>query len=86
MPGIDGFETVRRVRVISETYIVPVTARTDESDVVLGLSIGADDYITKPFRPAESAPGRCHARRPAWSARRGARPAAAARVRSDESC
>jgi DNA-binding response OmpR family regulator len=53
MPGIDGFETVRRVRAISETYIVLVTALADESDVVLGLSLGADDYITKPFRPRE---------------------------------
>ncbi|GAA3203563.1 response regulator transcription factor [Microbacterium terregens] len=53
MPGIDGFETVRRVRALSDTFIVLVTARTDESDVVLGLSIGADDYITKPFRPRE---------------------------------
>lgn len=53
MPGIDGFETVRRVRALSETYIVLVTARADESDAVLGLTIGADDYVTKPFRPRE---------------------------------
>ena len=53
MPGIDGFETVKRVRAISETYVVLVTARADESDAVLGLSIGADDYITKPFRLRE---------------------------------
>ena len=53
MPGIDGFETAKRVRAISDTYIVLVTARTDESDAVLGLSIGADDYVTKPFRPRE---------------------------------
>ena len=53
MPGIDGFETAKRVRAISETYIVLVTARADESDAVLGLSIGADDYVTKPFRPRE---------------------------------
>ncbi|MCR2808872.1 MULTISPECIES: response regulator transcription factor [unclassified Microbacterium] len=53
MPGIDGFETVRRVRALSDTFILLVTASTDESDVVLGLSIGADDYVTKPFRPRE---------------------------------
>jgi two-component system OmpR family response regulator len=53
MPGIDGFETVKRARAISETYIVLVTARADESDAVLGLSLGADDYVTKPFRPRE---------------------------------
>jgi two-component system OmpR family response regulator len=53
MPGIDGFETVKRVRAISETYIVLVTARADESDAVLGLSVGADDYVTKPFRLRE---------------------------------
>ena len=53
MPGIDGFETARRVRAISETYIVLVSARAEESDAVLGLSIGADDYVTKPFRPRE---------------------------------
>jgi two-component system OmpR family response regulator len=53
MPGIDGFETAKRVRAISETYIVLVTARVEESDAVLGLSIGADDYVTKPFRPRE---------------------------------
>jgi two-component system OmpR family response regulator len=53
MPGIDGFETVKRVRAISETYIVLITARADESDAVLGLSIGADDYVTKPFRLRE---------------------------------
>lgn len=53
MPGIDGFETVRRVRALSNTYIVLVTARADESDAVLGLTLGADDYVTKPFRPRE---------------------------------
>jgi two-component system OmpR family response regulator len=53
MPGIDGFETVRRVRGVSGTYIVLVTARADESDAVLGLTLGADDYVTKPFRPRE---------------------------------
>jgi two-component system OmpR family response regulator len=53
MPGIDGFETVKRVRAFSETYIVLVTARAEESDAVLGLSVGADYYVTKPFRLRE---------------------------------
>lgn len=53
MPGIDGFETVRRVRAISDTYIVLVSAQDDEADAVLGLSSGADDYIRLPLRPRE---------------------------------
>jgi two-component system OmpR family response regulator len=53
LPGIDGFETVRRVRAISDTYIVLVSPHDDEVDAVLGLSSGADDYITTPLRPRE---------------------------------
>jgi len=53
MPGIDGFETARRIRGISETYLVMVTARTEEIEVLQGLQSGADDYLTKPFRPRE---------------------------------
>ncbi|CAN5592306.1 response regulator transcription factor [soil metagenome] len=51
MHGIDGFETVRRMRAISDTYIALVSAHDDEADAVLGLSSGADDYITFPLRP-----------------------------------
>ena len=51
LPGIDGFETVRRLRAISDTYIVLVSANDDEADAVLGLSVGADDYVTLPLRP-----------------------------------
>lgn len=53
MPGMDGFETAKRIRAISPTYIVMLTARTDEIDTLQGLQSGADDYLTKPFRPRE---------------------------------
>lgn len=53
MPGIDGFETARRIRAFSDAYLVMLSARTDEIDTLQGLEAGADDYITKPFRPRE---------------------------------
>jgi len=53
MPGIDGFETARRIRAASTTYLLMITARTEEVDVLQGLQAGADDYVTKPFRPRE---------------------------------
>lgn len=53
LPGIDGFEAARRIRARSDTYIVMLTGQGDEADVVLGLAAGADDFITKPFRPRE---------------------------------
>ncbi len=53
MPGIDGFETAKRIRELSSTYIVLLTARSEEIDVLQGLDAGADDYLTKPFRPRE---------------------------------
>lgn len=53
LPGIDGFEAVRRIRKSSDTYIIMLSALAEESDVVLGLTSGADDYVTKPFRPRE---------------------------------
>jgi two-component system, OmpR family, response regulator len=53
LPDIDGFEVARRVRLFSDSYIIMVTARTDELDTLQGLDSGADDYITKPFRPRE---------------------------------
>jgi len=53
MPGMDGFETARRIRQVSTTYIVMLTARTEEIDALQGLESGADDYVTKPFRPRE---------------------------------
>ncbi|MFH5824817.1 response regulator transcription factor [Georgenia sp. AZ-5] len=53
LPDIDGFEVARRVRTFSPTYIVMLTARAEEIDTLMGLEAGADDYITKPFRPRE---------------------------------
>ncbi|KDA04877.1 chemotaxis protein CheY [Microbacterium sp. CH12i] len=53
LPGIDGFEVARRIRKISSTYIVMLSALAEESDVVLGLGSGADEYLVKPFRPRE---------------------------------
>ncbi|MWB98746.1 response regulator transcription factor [Agromyces seonyuensis] len=53
LPGIDGFETAKRIREFSDTYIVMLTARTEEIDALQGLESGADDYVAKPFRPRE---------------------------------
>ncbi len=53
MPGMDGFETAKRIRAVSSTYLVMLTARTEEIDALQGLEAGADDYIAKPFRPRE---------------------------------
>ncbi|MET0672959.1 MAG: response regulator transcription factor [Microbacterium pygmaeum] len=53
LPGIDGFEATRRIRAQSDTYIILLTGQSDETDVILGLSAGADEYIVKPFRPRE---------------------------------
>jgi DNA-binding response OmpR family regulator len=53
LPGIDGLELTRRIRRDSDVPILMVTARGAESDKLLGLEIGADDYITKPFSTAE---------------------------------
>ena len=53
MPGIDGFETAKRIRAFSETYLIMLSARSEEIDTLMGLESGADDYIAKPFRPRE---------------------------------
>ena len=53
LPGIDGFEVARRIRAVSSSFILMISALAEESDVVLGLGSGADDYIVKPFRPRE---------------------------------
>ncbi|MGQ9558545.1 MAG: response regulator transcription factor [Desulfurispora sp.] len=53
LPGIDGWEICRRVRAGSDLPIIMLTARDDEIDRVLGLEMGADDYVTKPFSPRE---------------------------------
>ena len=53
MPGMDGFETLRRVREVSDAPVIMLTVRSDEDDRIKGLDLGADDYITKPFSPRE---------------------------------
>lgn len=53
MPGMDGFETLKRLRLLSERSIIMISARFDEIDVVRGLSAGADDFVAKPFRTGE---------------------------------
>ncbi|MGI8457689.1 MAG: response regulator transcription factor [Propionibacteriaceae bacterium] len=53
LPGIDGFEVSRRIRSFSPTYIIMLSARQEEIDTLMGLDAGADDYLTKPFRPRE---------------------------------
>jgi DNA-binding response OmpR family regulator len=53
LPGIDGFEVVRRIRAVSCAHVIMISALGDEPDVVLGLTSGADDYLVKPFRPRE---------------------------------
>lgn len=53
LPDIDGFEVLRRVRQFSDAYVLMLTGRSEESDMVTALHGGADDYIIKPFRPLE---------------------------------
>lgn len=53
LPGIDGIEACRQVREFSSAYVIMLTAREGEIDKVLGLSMGADDYLVKPFSPRE---------------------------------
>ena len=53
LPGIDGVEVCRQLRTFSDAYVVMLTARDTEMDTIVGLSVGADDYVTKPFSPRE---------------------------------
>jgi DNA-binding response OmpR family regulator len=53
LPGLDGFEVCRRLREVSDVPVVLLTARSGDSDKVVGLDIGADDYVVKPFSPRE---------------------------------
>ena len=53
LPGLDGIEVCRQVRTFSDCYVLMLTARGDEVDRLVGLSVGADDYITKPFSARE---------------------------------
>ena len=53
MPLLDGIEALRQIRTFSDVYVVMLTARSEEVDKLIGLSVGADDYLTKPFSPRE---------------------------------
>ncbi len=53
LPGMDGMELLTRLRRESDVYVIMLTAKTEETDKIVGLSLGADDYVTKPFSPRE---------------------------------
>ncbi len=53
LPGFDGIEVCRQLRTFTDCYVIMLTARDDEVDKVIGLSVGADDYVVKPFSPRE---------------------------------
>jgi DNA-binding response OmpR family regulator len=77
LPGMDGFEVLRRIRANSNTSVLMLTARGDDLDRILGLEIGADDYLAKPFNPRElTARVRAILRRAKSASTNGALPAA----------
>jgi two-component system alkaline phosphatase synthesis response regulator PhoP len=53
LPGMDGIELLSQLRRESNVYVILLTAKTEETDKVVGLAVGADDYVTKPFSPRE---------------------------------
>lgn len=53
LPGLDGIELLSQLRRESEVYVILLTAKSEETDKIIGLSVGADDYLTKPFSPRE---------------------------------
>ncbi|MDQ1286942.1 MAG: hypothetical protein QG622_507 [Actinomycetota bacterium] len=53
LPGVDGIEVLRQLRTFSDIYVILVTAKAEEIDKLIGLGVGADDYVTKPFSPRE---------------------------------
>lgn len=53
LPGFDGVEVCRQLRTFTDAYVIMLTARDEEVDKVIGLSVGADDYVVKPFSPRE---------------------------------
>jgi len=55
LPGMDGIELLARLRRESDVYVILLTAKTEETDKIVGLSVGADDYVIKPFSPRELA-------------------------------
>ena len=74
LPRMDGLEVCRRVRQISQTPIIMLTARVEEEDRLGGLDMGADDYVTKPFTPRELAARVRAVLRRAGAGRHGQRP------------
>jgi len=79
LPGLDGFEVCRRLRRTSDVPIIMLTARDEDVDKIVGLELGADDYITKPFNPRElAARARAVLRRSAAGQNPSSRPAPAA--------
>ena len=78
LPGIDGLEVCRRLRTFSDAYVIMLTARSEEIDTLIGLSVGADDYMTKPFSPRVlTARIRALLRRPRMAMHTGADPTGA---------
>ncbi len=68
LPRLDGIEVCRRLRTFSDAYVVMLTARAEELDTLVGLSVGADDYMIKPFSPRELiARIQAMLRRPRWT-------------------
>ena len=53
LPGLNGLEVLRRLRRTSSVPVIMLTAKSEDNDIILGLNVGADDYITKPFNPME---------------------------------
>ncbi len=53
LPGFDGLEALRRIRTFADPYVLLLSARNEEVDRIVGLTVGADDYLTKPFSPRE---------------------------------
>ena len=53
LPGLDGIQVLSKLRRESNVYVILLTAKTEETDKIVGLSVGADDYVTKPFSPRE---------------------------------
>jgi len=75
LPGIDGIEVCRQLRTFTDAYVIMLTARSEEVDTLIGLSVGADDYLTKPFSPRElTARIRGLLRRPRTTAQAGGDP------------
>ena len=80
LPGLDGIEVCRQIRTFTDCYVIVVTARKDEVDKLIGLSVGADDYLTKPFsvrelvarvqtvlrRPRSGTAARTYQQEPVW--------------------